>query len=234
MPWFEGWTSLSYLAAKYPNLKFGNLVLSAGYRNPAQLAKMAATLQYLSGGRLILGLGAGWQKEEYAAYGYDFPSYKERVERLKETIEIIRLMWKSPATYQGKYNQIRNVYCEPKPTEKIPILVGADGRAALRVVAKLADAWNESGRLDIFRPAYEKLHQACVETGRDISEITLTCIVHPSFPENPSDFKTNGIRSWARALTESLKNCTPFISWASHTFKSGWMTQDRLARFATR
>lgn len=183
---------------------------------------------------MILGLGAGWQKEEYAAYGYDFPSYKERVERLKETIEIIRLMWKSPATYQGKYNQIRNVYCEPKPTEKIPILVGADGRAALRVVAKLADAWNESGRLDIFRPAYEKLHQACVETGRDISEITLTCIVHPSFPENPSDFKTNGIRSWARALTESLKNCTPFISWASHTLKSGWMTQDRLARFATR
>src|SRR5579859_1833146 len=78
MPWFEGWTSLTYLAAKFPQFKFGNLVLSASYRNPAMLAKMATTFQYLSGGRLILGIGAGWQKEEYEAYGFDFPpTYRE-------------------------------------------------------------------------------------------------------------------------------------------------------------
>ncbi|MGI0086051.1 MAG: hypothetical protein ACREBQ_13310, partial [Nitrososphaerales archaeon] len=72
-----------------------------------------------------------------------------------------------------------------------PILIGGDGRAALRVVAKFADAWNEVGRMDIFRPAYEKLRQTCLEEGRDVSKITLTCVVHPSFPENRSDFKQN-------------------------------------------
>jgi alkanesulfonate monooxygenase SsuD/methylene tetrahydromethanopterin reductase-like flavin-dependent oxidoreductase (luciferase family) len=194
MPWFEGWTSLTYLAAKFPQFKFGNLVLSASYRNPAMLAKMATTFQYLSGGRLILGIGAGWQKEEYEAYGFDFPpTYRERIDRLGEAVQIIKAMWAhSPASFEGKYYHIKEAYCEPMPEEKIPLLIGVGGNAsALGVVAKFADMYNEAGRIHIMKPISEKLANICSKTGRDVHEIKLTCVVSPSFPEDPKDFKQN-------------------------------------------
>jgi alkanesulfonate monooxygenase SsuD/methylene tetrahydromethanopterin reductase-like flavin-dependent oxidoreductase (luciferase family) len=191
-PWFEGSTTLAFLAAKFPEYKLGNLVLCAGYRNPAVVAKMASTLQYLTGGRFILGIGAGWQKEEYEAYGYEFPDYSERVARLQEAVQIMKLLWNdSPATFEGKYYRIRNAYCEPRPKDKIPILIGADGKRALAVVAKYADMWNESGGMEVFKPAYEKLARACFEAGRDLREIKLTCLVTPHFPEDPRAFKQN-------------------------------------------
>jgi alkanesulfonate monooxygenase SsuD/methylene tetrahydromethanopterin reductase-like flavin-dependent oxidoreductase (luciferase family) len=191
-PWYEGWTTLTFLAAKFPEYKLGNLVLCAGYRNPAAVAKMAATLQYLTGGRFILGIGAGWQKDEYVAYGYEFPTYSERVDRLEEAVQIMELLWNnSPANFQGKYYRVSNAYCEPRPKEKIPILIGADGKRALRVVAKYADMWNESGGVEVFKPAYEKLAKACFDIGRDIREIKLTCLITPFLPEDPRDFKQN-------------------------------------------
>src|SRR5215212_2482886 len=106
-PVMESWTRLTYLAALFPHLKIGHLVLGQGYRNPALLAKMAATLQQLSGGRFILGLGAGWHEEEYRAYGYGFPSPGTRVAQLDEAIQIIRALWtQSPATFHGKHYSI--------------------------------------------------------------------------------------------------------------------------------
>jgi alkanesulfonate monooxygenase SsuD/methylene tetrahydromethanopterin reductase-like flavin-dependent oxidoreductase (luciferase family) len=191
MPWYEGWTSLTYLAAKYPQFKFGNLVLSASYRNPAMLAKMASTFQYLSGGRLILGIGAGWQKEEYEAYGFDFPSYHERIDRLEEAVQIIKFMWtNSPASFRGKYYHIKDAYCDPKPKEKIPLLIAVGGNSrALGVVARFADMYNEAGRIYIMKPLVEKLARACSEIGRDAREIKLTCILSPLLPEDPKDFK---------------------------------------------
>lgn len=89
----EGFTALTYLCALHPRLRFGNAVLCQSFRNPALLAKMVATLQFMSGGRFILGLGAGWHEEEYKAYGYEFPSGLERVEQLEEAVQIIRRMW---------------------------------------------------------------------------------------------------------------------------------------------
>ena len=97
-------TLTSYLLPQYPNLKFGQMVLCNNYRNPALVAKMSSTLQVLSGGRLILGLGAGWHHEEYKQYGYEYPSPRKRIKQLEEAVQIIRMMWKEDdVTFHGKY-----------------------------------------------------------------------------------------------------------------------------------
>jgi alkanesulfonate monooxygenase SsuD/methylene tetrahydromethanopterin reductase-like flavin-dependent oxidoreductase (luciferase family) len=191
-PWYEGWTSLTYLAGRFPQFKLGNLVLSAGYRNPALLARMASTFQYLTGGRLILGIGAGWYKEEYEAYGYEFPpTYAERLERLAEAAEILKSMWNnSPATFEGKYYRIKDAYCEPKPKDKIPLLIGVGGNLrAMRVVAKYADMHNEMARVHVMKRVHENLVKACSEIGRDLHEIQLTSVAVPYLTKDLSNFK---------------------------------------------
>ena len=141
-PLSEGWTLLTYLAATFPRFRYGHLVLCQNYRNPAVLAKMAATLQELSGGRFVLGLGAGWLEEEYRAYNVDYPRPGIRVQQLAETIEIARAMWtQSPATFTGEHYRIDGAYCEPRPDPPIPILVGTNRRKAIAVAARLADSW---------------------------------------------------------------------------------------------
>src|SRR5215204_4384210 len=103
----ESFTTLSYMAAVHPQLKFGHTVVCQSFRNPALLAKMGATLQFLSSGRFLLGIGAGWNEEEYKAYGYGFPPAKERVEQLEETLQIIIAMWsEKKATFKGKHYQV--------------------------------------------------------------------------------------------------------------------------------
>jgi alkanesulfonate monooxygenase SsuD/methylene tetrahydromethanopterin reductase-like flavin-dependent oxidoreductase (luciferase family) len=115
-PVLEGWTTLTYLAALAPTYRFGNMVLGQGYRNPALLAKMAATLQVLSGGRFVLGIGAGWQEDEYLAYDYPFPSAGTRIEQLGEAIDIIRALWTTdPTTYEGKHYRVHAAHCQPQP-----------------------------------------------------------------------------------------------------------------------
>jgi alkanesulfonate monooxygenase SsuD/methylene tetrahydromethanopterin reductase-like flavin-dependent oxidoreductase (luciferase family) len=188
-PSFEGWTRLTYMAAAFPRFKYGHLVLGQNYRNPALLAKMSATLQNLTGGRFILGIGAGWKEDEYLAYGYTFPSPGERVAQLGETIEILRAMWtQSPATYHGTHYHIENAYCEPRPNPMIPILVGTNGKKALRVTAQLADAWNWDAPLDNYQEPYNLLRQHCQDIARDFTEIQLTCGAEAHFPDNPADF----------------------------------------------
>ena len=146
----EAWTVLTYLAALFPRFRFGHLVLGQSFRNPALLAKMAATLQDLTGGRYILGIGAGWHEEEYRAYGYDYPSGGTRVEELAEAIEVIRAMWtESPATFHGKHYRIDGAYCVPRPDPPPPIMVGTNGPKALRVTARLADWWNWDGSWEL-------------------------------------------------------------------------------------
>ena len=186
-PRVEAWTVLTYLAALFPRFRVGHLVLSQSFRNPALLAKMAATLQELSGGRYILGLGAGWHEEEYRAFGYDYPRGGVRVRQLEEALEIIRAMWtQSPATFHGQHYRVDGAYCEPRPDPPIPIMVGTNGPRALRVVARLADMWSWDGPWDkVYRPPYEILRQHCEEIGRPFEEIGLTAALTISFPEDP-------------------------------------------------
>jgi alkanesulfonate monooxygenase SsuD/methylene tetrahydromethanopterin reductase-like flavin-dependent oxidoreductase (luciferase family) len=172
----EAFTTLTYLAAKHPQLKFGNAVLCQSFRNPALVAKMGATLQFMSGGRFILGLGAGWHEAEHKAYGYDFPPGRERVAQVEEAIQIIRKMWQEEkATFEGRYYQVADARCEPRPVPVPPIMVGAFQPKMLRLTASYADWWNVSSTsLASYRPMVEQLERYCLELGRDPSTIRRT------------------------------------------------------------
>lgn len=165
----EGWTAISYLTALYPQFQFGHAVLCQSFRNPALLAKMAATLQYMSGGRFILGLGAGWKEDEYTAYGYDFPSAGARVEELDETLQIVKALWtQEQATFHGKHYRIQDAICEPRPDPLPTIMVGAFRPRMFRLTARYADWWSVSWTApDNYRTMVEACEQACREVGRD-------------------------------------------------------------------
>jgi alkanesulfonate monooxygenase SsuD/methylene tetrahydromethanopterin reductase-like flavin-dependent oxidoreductase (luciferase family) len=170
-PWrMECWTQLTWIAARFPSPMLGTIVMANSYRHPPLLAKMAATLQYLSRGRLILGYGAGWHEAEYRAYGYEFPSARTRIAQMVEGIEVMKAMWsRSPATYQGRYYQVRDAYCEPRPDPLPPIMVGGDGeKYTLRAVAEHADCWNTTIKpREVLRHKLEVLAQHCRDVGRD-------------------------------------------------------------------
>lgn len=112
----EGWTAVTYLAARHPGLRWGHTVLAQSFRNPALVAKMGATLQFLSGGRFVLGIGAGGQEAEYRAYGYAFPPGRTRVAELNEALHIIKALWtEGRATFAGQHYRVEGAECEPKP-----------------------------------------------------------------------------------------------------------------------
>lgn len=172
----EGFTTLACLSAAHPRLRFGNTVLCQSFRNPALLAKMAATFQLLSGGRFILGIGAGWNEEEYRAYGYDFPPNGVRVEQLEETLQIIRALWTGKqATFEGKHYRVKGAFCQPLPDPLPPLMIGAFRPRMLRLAAKYADWWNASSSgLGRYRRMSAELERACAEVGRDPASIRRT------------------------------------------------------------
>lgn len=146
-PCLEAWTTLAALAAVTRHLKIGTMVTCVNYRQPSLLAKMAATVDVLSKGRLILGIGAGWHEEEYRAYGYEFPDQATRMKQLKEALIIVRKLWtEDSASFQGRFYSIQNAICLPKPVQKPhpKILVGINrGRRTLPYLAvKYADGLN--------------------------------------------------------------------------------------------
>ena len=170
----EGWTFMSFALGRYPGKTVGHQVLCNSFRNPAHLAKMMATAQVISGGRAVLGIGAGWREEEYLSYGWPFPSAKERIAQLDEAIRICRLMWtESPASFDGQYYQVRDAYCEPVPDPMPPVMVGGSGeKYTLRVVAEQADWWNHVFEdLTTYRHKQEILKSHCRAVGRDYDEI---------------------------------------------------------------
>ena len=169
----EGFTALTYLSALYLQLKFGNSVLCQSFRNPALLAKMSATLQFMSGGQFILGLGAGWHEEEYKSYGYEYPPARVRVEQLEEVTQIIQKMWQDEmVTFEGQHYRVIEARCEPRTLPVPPIIVGGFKPKMLRLTAKDADWWNVSSTsLARYRPMVERLAQYCIELGRDPSTI---------------------------------------------------------------
>jgi alkanesulfonate monooxygenase SsuD/methylene tetrahydromethanopterin reductase-like flavin-dependent oxidoreductase (luciferase family) len=169
----EGFTLLSYMAALHPRLAFGHAVLCQSLRNPALLAKMGATLQLLTGGRFILGLGAGWNEEEYRAYGYDFPPAAVRVGQLDEALHIIMALWtQGQATFEGTHYRVSGAVCEPQPEPPPPISLGATRPRMLRLAARYADEWDVSStnieRYEILAGVFER---ACAEVGRDPSAV---------------------------------------------------------------
>ena len=169
----EGFTALTYMAGLHPQLKFGHTVLCQSFRNPALVAKMGATLQFLSGGRFILGIGAEWNEEEYLAYGYDFPPAHVRVEQLEEALQIIKAMWTGEqATFVGDHYQVCGAFCEPKPVPLPPVMVGAFRPKMLRLTAKYANWWNVSSTgAEGYRRIVREFERACLDVGRDAAQI---------------------------------------------------------------
>jgi alkanesulfonate monooxygenase SsuD/methylene tetrahydromethanopterin reductase-like flavin-dependent oxidoreductase (luciferase family) len=203
----EGWTLLAYALARYPDKICGHQVLCNSFRNPAHLAKMVATAQALSAGRVVLGIGAGWNEEEYLAYGWPFPPARVRVAQLAEAIELIRLMWtEAPANYQGEHYQITNAYCEPQPNPIPPIMVGGAGeKYLLRVVAHHADWWNYIF-IDQATYAYkqEVLKNHCLEVGRDYDEIKQVITTGVLIAETEKDIERLKEQPDVRSLTDSI------------------------------
>lgn len=177
MDTIEAWTTLTYLMARYPRMRYGTIVLSQSYRSPAALAKMAATAQWLSGGRFILGIGAGWKENEHLAYGYPYPPVRERLDRLEEAVQIIRQMWTDPSpTFHGQYYHIDAAYCNPQPNPQPPLLIGGAGpKRTLRIVAKYADWCNlNNASVSDVQASLDTLRVHCQDVGRDYTQITKT------------------------------------------------------------
>ena len=176
-PVFEGWTEITAIAALTSRVRVGHQVLCVSFRSPALLAKMAATLDVISGGRLTLGLGAGWHEPEYTQYGYAFPPVATRLAQLGETLEILRAMWTEPrATFTGRHFRVESAACDPKPVQaRLPIMIGGGGeKVLLRHVARYADVWNNLGvyHADVGRKR-DVLVGHCRAVGRDPGEIAI-------------------------------------------------------------
>jgi len=178
-PMLESWTTISVLVGITSKIKLGTMMTGIIYRHPSILAKIGATLDVLSKGRLFMGIGAAWNEEESLAYGIPFPSVKERLSRLEEAIQIIHKMWteEPSASFSGKYYTIKNAYCNPKPIQKPspPIMVGGSGeRQTLRIVAKYADACNLFGSVETVKRKLNILKEHCRNIGRDYDSILKT------------------------------------------------------------
>ena len=177
-PMMEAYTLLGAIAARTSTAMVGTMVTGVTYRNPALRAKIVTTLDVVSRGRAILGIGAAWNDDEHRAYGFDFPPAKERLDRLEEAIQICRAMFTQDSpTFQGRYYRIEEALNYPRPIRPggIPILVGGSGeRRTLRLVAQYADACNLFGDLEGIKHKLGVLERHCGDVGRDPSEIVKT------------------------------------------------------------
>jgi F420-dependent oxidoreductase-like protein len=183
-PCLEGWVTLTALAQATSRLRIGNLVTGIHYRHPAVLANMASTLDVISGGRLELGIGAGWNEEESGAYGIELGTIKQRCDRFDEACQVlIGLMSQETTTFQGTYYQLNEARNEPKGPQRPhpPICIGGSGeKRTLRTVAKYAQHWNfVGGTKEEFVHKRDVLYAHCDAVGRDPNEITISAHVRP-------------------------------------------------------
>jgi F420-dependent oxidoreductase-like protein len=204
----EGNTVLAGIAARTSRLNLGLLVGGVMYRNPALLAKITTTLDIVSGGRAILGLGAGWFEEEHRAYGFPFPSLGERFEHLEDALQIARAMFTQPeSSFEGRHHSTHDVLNIPQPLRgDIPIMVGGSGeRKTLRLVARYADACNLFGDIEQVRHLLDVLERHCADAGRDPAEITktrmATVFLAPTHEEAMGRLEAAGLDERRRSMT---------------------------------
>ncbi len=187
-PCLEAWVTLTALAQATRRLRLGTLVTGIHYRHPAVLANMVASLDIVSGGRLELGIGAGWNEEESSAYGIELGSPRERSDRFEEACEVlVGLLSQETTTFTGQYYRLTNARCNPKPVQRPhpPICIGGSGeRRTLRTVARFAQHWNfVGGTVDEFRAKRDVLYGHCADIGRDPADILISS--HVRFSGDP-------------------------------------------------
>jgi F420-dependent oxidoreductase-like protein len=181
----DGWMTLAALLHSTKRLRGGVLVTGMVYRHPAVLANMAATLDITSGGRLELGVGAGWNTDECGAYGIELGTIKQRCDRFAEGLEVLRLLLSQPtSTFEGEYFELRDAYCNPKPVQPhLPVCIGGSGeKRTLPLVAKYADHWNfgtaAKDPIAELRRKRAILDEHCAAIGRDPKEITISALLY--------------------------------------------------------
>lgn len=178
----EAWTLLAAIAAKTSKIRLGTTVTCNSYRHPPLMAKIAATVDMISNGRLIFGYGAGWKEIEYNAYGYPFPPVQVRMDQMEEAIQIIKLLWtEEKASFKGIYYEIKDAFCAPKPVQKpMPlIMIGGDGeKRTLRAVAKYADYCNLFLKPNI-QYKLDVLKKHCQDIGRNYNDVGKSLFVNP-------------------------------------------------------
>ena len=203
----ESWTLMAALAAVTSRVRLGQMCTCMGYRNPAYLAKVAATVDIISEGRLEMGIGAGWYEHEWRAFGYGFPTAGERIGMLEEGVQIFRDMWtKGSATLDGKHYQVDGAICSPRPLQGttqpgselngIPVWIAGGGeKKTLRIAAKYADYTNFSP--DVFEHKSAILAAHCAEVGRDFAQITRSANINVVIGDTEKDVRER--LSWLRA-----------------------------------
>jgi alkanesulfonate monooxygenase SsuD/methylene tetrahydromethanopterin reductase-like flavin-dependent oxidoreductase (luciferase family) len=210
-PYLEAWQTLAAWATLTRRARLGPLVTPIDFRNPGVLAKMAATLDHLSGGRVILGLGAGWYEQEYAQFGIPFGPPAERLERLAETARICRSLFEQKrTTLHGRHYRITNALAEPKPLQpRLPILIGADGDRAVGLAGREADWWNGFGTPNDVRRKLELLRAGASEAGRDPADITPSVTFRPVIVrDRPAD-----VDAVLRTAAERHRLAKPDTQW---------------------
>jgi alkanesulfonate monooxygenase SsuD/methylene tetrahydromethanopterin reductase-like flavin-dependent oxidoreductase (luciferase family) len=183
----EAWTTLTWLGATFPDVQLCHHVLGHGYRPPALTAKMASTLQVLSGGRFMLCIGGGWREDEYRAYGYEFPTAAVRLRQLEEVVQICRLMWtEEHPTFHGTWFQIEDAAATPRPEVVPPICIGSSGeQIGLPIVGRQADVWNGAFRDDEdWQRKRAIVDRAAVDAGRDPGDIESCVTVAGELPDS--------------------------------------------------
>jgi len=187
----EAWTTLTALAALTKRMRVGTIVSGNTYRHPAVLAKMAANIDIISGGRLICGIGAGWQENEHAAYGLPFYTVGERLKRLDEACQVLNLLWtQERSTFKGKYYQLDDAPLMPKPVQKPrpELMIGGGGeKVTLRIVARWADHWNVWGGPETLARKGKILDGYCAEIGRDPKAILRSAVMVPLLSEDRAE-----------------------------------------------
>ncbi|MGI9273003.1 MAG: TIGR03560 family F420-dependent LLM class oxidoreductase [Woeseiaceae bacterium] len=179
IPIHESWITMAALARDVPRVRLGTLVTGNTYRHPAILANMVATLDQLSGGRVVLGLGSGWQKNEHEAYGIEFGTAGHRLKKLNEACQVIKGLFNNEHfDFDGEFYQLKNAAMEPKPKqENLPLLIGGGGeKVTLKIVAKYADEWNVWGDVETLIHKMSILDQHCENEGRDPSDIERSAV----------------------------------------------------------
>ena len=176
-PFLEGYTSLGYLAGRTTDISLALLVTGVTYRHPGLLAKTVTTLDVLSQGRSMFGIGAAWYEREHLALGVPYPSVSTRFEMLEETLQICQQMWSNnDGPYDGKHYQLAETICQPQPIRRPPILIGGGGeKKTLRLVAQYADVWNSTdSEIDVLTHKIDVLTRHCDAVGRDVAQIRKT------------------------------------------------------------
>jgi F420-dependent oxidoreductase-like protein len=198
-PWNEGWTTLAALAEATSRIRVGVLVTSVGFRHPAVLAKMAATLDVICDGRLEFGIGAGYLEPEYRMYGIPFPPASVRIAQMDEAIQVCKLLWSQQrATFTGKYFALADAVCEPKPVQRPhpPIWIGGGGeQKTLRVVAQHADGWNAfPAPVQQLQHKLDVLRGHCDALGRDYDAIRKQLVCTAIVRADPEQVEAEVVR----------------------------------------